>query len=1062
MKIPASLPDLFSNLDRNKLRTEFYDALSLLTADQKKAVEQIDGPLMVLAGPGTGKTQVLAARYGYILDQTDTHINQILCLTYTEAGVAAMRERLIQFIGPAAHAAQIYTYHAFCYKIIEENPEYFFDFKKFKLADKLKIYEIVEEIMNELPDDHAFKRIIGDKHFDIHRLVRLYDIIKKEELDVEAIIQKIRKFISEEMHLDDEYTYVKDKSRLKANYQADKSKFIRNVEALETFDRYVEKMHASRLLDYNDMLINVKNAFIKYPDLLAKYQESYLYFLVDEFQDTNAIQNSIMLSLCAYWDQPNLFVVGDDDQAIFRFQGADQQNLLTIIEKYPSLELICITENYRSTQNILTAANHIIENMPFGRISSFQLQIPPELFKKINKKLLAATPHPYDHPPALQSYVNAQQETLAVFEFIKNRWMESPASISDIAVIVRRNKSINELAYLLELEGIPINLKNSKDILSEPFIQHFILLLRYLHAEYRESQSGEQYLIQLMYLPYWRLNPGDVARIAFLERKTRLNKNLAENILNQDAWPNAIFEDKKSLETFILNTKRWIACLPPTKTLVTICEDILRSSGLMQWALRSKDRNWYLRAINSFLQFVQNESYNHPQITLETLLDKLKKMEDFDLSIPVEAGYTAEKGVNILTAHGAKGLEFETVWMMNVIETEWEKFGAANDTPYKLPKHVRQFDQTVETRMYDERRLFYVAMTRAKYNLIISWSTGRTETQSQNQSVFVTELSNYLKIHEHQQVKVSEELLSRKMQLIQNRNITPPAFIDHDLIQEYLKEYVMSVSNLNTYLDCPRTFYFEEILKVPKAPSAHQGLGLAVHEALHDFFFHALSQTDFDPTRLVSLFQSALKKNEWFFTLEEYQGLYRGFSTQLPLFLKEHLSLWKGIEKFKLEYYLDRVNVDGIPLTGRLDQIIIKDGQATIIDFKSGKGDSSSSASKLKKPWKGKNSMTQGGDYWRQGGFYKILLDHDQREQWTAQKSSMLFLQPNKLDPHEFLHHQYTYSADELLIIQSQIKETYENVYQHRFDTGCEKPECEWCTYLKTHQLITTREAMMD
>ena len=187
-----------------------------------------------------------------------------------------------------------------------------------------------------------------------------------------------------------------------------------------------------------------KNAFKQYPDLLAKYQEAYLYFLVDEFQDTNAIQNSIILSLCVYWDEPNLFVVGDDDQAIFRFQGADQQNLLTVIEKYPSsnwyalLKIIARLNTYSMLPTIYYWKYAIRKNIILP-IADFTWT-----FRKINKKLIAATPHPYDHPSVLKSYVNATEGPWP-HSIHQNRWIESPASISDIAVIVRRNKSINEL-----------------------------------------------------------------------------------------------------------------------------------------------------------------------------------------------------------------------------------------------------------------------------------------------------------------------------------------------------------------------------------------------------------------------------------------------------------------------------------------------------------------------------------------------------------------------------------------------------------------------------------------
>ena len=294
------MPDLFSSNDRRKMRDAFYKALQGLTETQLKAVKDIDGPVMVLAGPGTGKTQVFAARYGYILDETDTNINQILCLTYSEAGVLAMRERLLQFIGPAAHEAHIFTYHSFCNKIINENPEYFFDFKKFKLASPLQRYELIEQILLELPDESRVKRIIGDRYFDIIRFDKQYDNLKKEEKNANQIILQTLEYVDRMAELPD-YQYKKNSAQLKTTYYEDKGKFLRTIDVLKTYTSYLEKMKERQWIDYHDMLLEVKSAFIKYPDLLLKYQEQYLYFLIDEFQDTNAIQNNIVLHLESFY-----------------------------------------------------------------------------------------------------------------------------------------------------------------------------------------------------------------------------------------------------------------------------------------------------------------------------------------------------------------------------------------------------------------------------------------------------------------------------------------------------------------------------------------------------------------------------------------------------------------------------------------------------------------------------------------------------------------------------------------------------------------------------------------
>lgn len=1050
--------DLFSQAQRLKLRSDFYAALNLLTDNQRKAVETIEGPVMVLAGPGTGKTQVLAARYGNILDKTDTSVHQVLCLTYSEAGVQAMRERLFQFIGPAAHEAHIYTYHAFCNKIINENPEYFFDFKKFRLASTIQRFELIENILLELPDEHILQRVIGDRHFDILRLARQYESIKKEQRDIPLLVEQIRQHISK-MTEDENYRYKVNQPRsgakkgdLKPDYFTNKAKFERAIDALETYFTYIRKMQENQWLDFNDMLLLVQHAFANHPALLSRYQENYLYILVDEFQDTNAIQNNIVLALCDFWDEPNLFVVGDDDQAIYRFQGADQQNLITLINKYPSIEIICTTENFRTTQALLDAAEAIISVL-ITRIHSYQFDIPKTTLDRINKKLIASGKFSVNHPPVLKCYINPQQETLEIFSYIRKIWTESPDSLKNHAVIYRRHKTVHDLVYLLELAGIPMNFRSSKNLLEEPLIDHFLILLNYLHAEYKEKNSGEHFLIQLLYLPYWDLDARDVSTLAFLERKNRGPKNLRDKILNPESWPDAEFVKRQALVDFIQKTQSWILALPPVKTLSIVVEDILRESGLLKWALSSRECSWHLRALNSLFSFIKSEAYEDPGLNLDKLLQRVAKMQSFDLDIPIENQYGTTQGINLMTAHGSKGSEYDTVWIMNAVAQDWEDSFIQGEQPYKIPDDLKQIEQSKKFQKEDERRLFYVSMTRAKKELFISWSVTTMEQRPWRESLFVSELKAHLSVDPPIQ-SVDEHLLQEKMALILHKKITPPDLLNHNLIEQYGEDFVMNCTELDKYLECPRKYYFEEILRIPQAPNAHLGLGIAVHQALHDFFHIALTNPDYQVEYLVDFFNIQMKRNEWYFTPEEYDGLVRKFTHHLPLFFKQHQYLWKDAGQHKLEYYIDRVNFEGVPINGKLDQVINKEGQTFLVDFKSGRGDSSSSITKLKSPYKG----SAGGNYWRQAMFYKLLLDRDPHQRWNLSRAHIIFLQSNKLEAGVFLNKEYLYTDADLEIISGQIQDTYRKIKNHEFDNGCEKPDCEWCAYIRNREIIKHRE----
>ncbi len=541
--------------------------------------------------------------------------------------------------------------------------------------------------------------------------------------------------------------------------------------------------------------------------------------------------------------------------------------------------------------------------------------------------------------------------------------------------------------------------------------------------------------------------------MAFLERKTRGTKNLRAKILHPDSWPETEFFNRKALIDFIQKTQEWILALPPVQTLSILVEDILRQSGLLAWALNSRENNWHLRALNSFFTFIKSEAYEDPRLNLEKLLQRIAKMKSFDLDIPIENQYGSNQGINLMTAHGSKGSEFEAVWIMNAVAQDWEDSFTQAEQPYKIPDEVKQIEQSKKYQKEDERRLFYVSMTRAKKDLFISWSNTTLDQRPWRESVFVSELKVHLNDDPKLQ-EVDEKLLQDKMELILHKKTTPPELLNHDLIEQYGEDFVMNCTELDKYLECPRKFYFEEILRIPQAPNAHLGLGIAVHEALHDFFHIALTNPDYQVEYLVDFFVKHMKRNEWYFTPDEFDGLIRKFTSQLPLFFKQHHHLWKDCTQHKLEYYIDRINFEGVPINGKMDQVIYQNSQTFLVDFKSGRGDSSSSIAKLKPPYRG----SIGGNYWRQAMFYKLLLDRDPHQRWQTSRAHIIFLQSNKLEAGVFLNKEYGFTDAEMEIITKQIVDTYQKIKNHEFDTGCEKPECEWCTYVRQRGIIQQRE----
>ncbi|MCC6817871.1 MAG: UvrD-helicase domain-containing protein, partial [Bacteroidia bacterium] len=275
-------------------KADFQSLLSKLNEKQREAVEQIEGPVMVVAGPGTGKTQILAARIANILVKTDTNPGQILCLTYTDAGVVAMRERLIQFIGPAAYRVHIHTFHSLCNDIIQFNSSYF-GYKNLQPAGELEVYEILREILNEIPNDHPLKRFKGDVYLDADDLRYLFDVLKKENFNLNEIKSAADKYLEDKKDNGDFIYKVNGKNFKKGDIKVkdlkeEELRIEKFKAAVDLSLEFSKKMEERKLYDFSDMILWVLKAFNDDKDFLLNYQERFLYFLVDEFQDTNGSQ----------------------------------------------------------------------------------------------------------------------------------------------------------------------------------------------------------------------------------------------------------------------------------------------------------------------------------------------------------------------------------------------------------------------------------------------------------------------------------------------------------------------------------------------------------------------------------------------------------------------------------------------------------------------------------------------------------------------------------------------------------------------------------------------------
>ena len=422
---------------KQQLQDKFTEAYRQLNPQQRIAVDTIEGPVMVIAGPGTGKTQILAARIGKILLDTDALPENILCLTYTDAGAIAMRRRLQQFIGADAYKVNIYTFHAFCNDVIQDNLS-LFEKNSLDAISELENIQLFKTLIDQLQKNNPLKRYRGDVYFEINNLRNLFSSMKKEGWTPSFINEKIEAYLND-LPNRDEFVYKRKYKQFNAGdlkldkIEEEKERVKKLQAAVNEFENYQQLMRQHNRYDFDDMINWVIKVFEENKNILAGYQEKFQYILVDEFQDTSGTQNRLVQLLINYWDIPNVFVVGDDDQSIYRFQGANVENMLDFANKYSNdLKTVVLTNNYRSTQPILDISKTLINKNDERLVKQIE---------GLSKDLLAANTdiNHLTHSPEIIEYHAIRDEMAGITSKIFNLLQEGIAP-GKIAVIYKENK----------------------------------------------------------------------------------------------------------------------------------------------------------------------------------------------------------------------------------------------------------------------------------------------------------------------------------------------------------------------------------------------------------------------------------------------------------------------------------------------------------------------------------------------------------------------------------------------------------------------------------------------
>ncbi|MBI1343261.1 MAG: AAA family ATPase [Terrimonas sp.] len=1042
------------SLNKQRLENKFFEEYQKLNDQQKKAVDTIEGPVMVIAGPGTGKTQILASRIGKILLETDTLPENILCLTYTDAGVVAMRKRLLKFIGPDAYKVNISTFHAFCNDVIQENLSLFEKTAMDPVSD-LEKAALFKELIDGFPKNHPLKRYRGDVYFEVNNLDRLFSDMKREGWTPAFINQRIEEYIAS-IPEREEFVYKKKYLDFKAG-DLKKNKVDEELEKMEKlkaavneFDRFQELMRQNHRYDFDDMINWVIKAFEENKNLLSQYQERYQYILVDEYQDTSGTQNRLVSLLISYWDKPNVFVVGDDDQSIYRFQGANVENMIDFANTYQShLHTVVLTHNYRSTQPILDISKTLINRNQERLVNKIE---------ELDKELLASKEglSKLTHLPVIREYEKQRDEMADITLRIQQLVQEGVAP-GRIGVIYKENKYGNELSSFLQLKNIPVYNKRNMNIFEIPLARKIILLMDYLAAEHDIPYGGDEMLFEILHFNWFEIPPIEIAKLSiavaerrFGDQKTSIRQLIAEKSNEQpkDLFSVTIHPQLKKAGAIL---EKLIGDVPNT-SLQHLFENIIRETGLLRHIMQQDDKHWQLQVLTGLFDFVKEETRRNPLLHLKELVKVIDLMNKEQIILPLVQVSGSDKGVNLMTVHGSKGLEFEYVFFAGANAGFWEKKRKPSGG-YKLPDTV--FTSMPKNKEDEElRRLFYVALTRAEQHLQISYCRFNNDGKELEPSMFIAEIQDEHHIPT-EKIFIDDEVTDAFALLGFEKNKAPEIEkTEAEFIDRMLEKFVMNVTALNNYLKCPLEFYFKNLIRIPSPKNEATEFGSSVHYALEQLFRKMQEDENNkfpDREKFIADFEWYMHRHRESFTQEQFDRRIEYGHEVLSNYYDHYVARWNKI--VAIERNIRNVVVRGVPLKGKLDKLEFDGKSVNVVDYKT--GDPEKGMKKMKGP---SDKEPDGGDYWRQAVFYKLLVDHYESKDWKVVSAEFDFIEPDKKK--NYRKEKIIISPQDMTTVTQQIITVWEKIQNRDFYTGCGKNDCHWCNFVKTNELAVSLHAL--
>ncbi len=951
----------------------FEENYNLLNPEQKSAVDTIYWPVMVVAWPWTWKTQIIALRAANILKKTDVNPENIFITTFTDAWVIAIRERLISFIWETWYRVNISTIHSFASDVIQTFPEKFIEYKASNSIDDVEALEILKNILDELIDSKQILFLTSD--YDRHYYLR----------DIKSSISNLKQeWVSssrlKELIISQEDSYKKllwgIKPELK-KYEQTKQKQESHISKLNElvliYDKYNEHLRKSHSYDFNDMINFVLEKFRSDQYLVYHYSEKYQFVMLDEYQDTNNAQNEIITRLLDNWpdkNSPNILVVWDDDQSIYRFQWANIENMLDFSSKYKETNFIVLKTNYRSNQSILDTAKELIQN------NSERLT---NKIKDINKELISNN-NLDNKTPNLYKAKSDIDEKLFVISKVKESllsWIDP----NDIAIIVRNNSEVIEYSNLLLQNDINVESKLKTNILSSIYVD---FLIKFLHIIDKPSECDE-YIIDILRSNILSISQTDIFKInryLYIKNyKRQYNISFFDFLCDIDHY-----SDLPEISDFsiIIEFRDFILNFDNSSNIIKIINDLITFT----WITDYIQLNWNfddIEDVYTFFNKIKMWTSSDAQLSISKLLSKISLYKKYNYPIPRQILWTSKTWVQVLTAHSSKWLEYDTVFIPGLYLWNWDWKRVINKL--KLPESIswEWLQDTNSDPIEEERRLFFVALTRAKNNLYLSFPAW-IWTKPLLQSIFLEEIKDSLLDIDFTS---DEDSLSNLINNDLSNTIISYWSDEISYIEEFLKNYKLSASDLNTFLSSPLDFLNRVVFKYPFVNNEFTIFGKVYHKTL-EIFYGEYKKSEVMPKSnlLTNTFKLLLDRE--LLTHDEYKKIldkwidwlkwfYDNYSSKLnyPLFIEynfrhknlfyENVPLTWTIDKIEKIWESDNLDINSWQLAFFRDKV-------ALIDYKTWKIKTENSIKWLDRYW---NKKEWEWWYFRQMMFYKLLCELD-------------------------------------------------------------------------------------